>query len=241
MTPGRSLLIALASALVGVVAYFFLNELSCRHYTDPDVHNRLAGITFWVVFLAILFTLIFIIKAVYNVIKNPAIAVVVIVAGLLLVAAAIIPNFLRFSARANECEAKQNLLAIYAAYQSYHSQYQTYPSSPSIRVNGKTFNCLDITGWKPSSFIRYTYDCFGTAAYYPGWDGVGTPNPMACGLIDKATQVDFTVGACGNTDNDTTLDEWTIDNAKHLRHVLNDKTDKPESESEKKWWQFWRD
>jgi len=42
------------------------------------------------------------------------------------------------------------------------------------------------------------------------------------GIISTATKDSFTVAACGNVDADTTTDVWTIDDAKHLRNVIDD-------------------
>jgi type II secretory pathway pseudopilin PulG len=154
--------------------------------------------------------------------KNFAIAAIILgLAGL-----GIGPSILRFDARAKQSEAKQNLQAIYAAYQSYHSKYGTYPTSPSIQVGSTTYNCLNIVGWEPKGQLRYAYECEGTRVYWPGWD----MGRSAYYIYDKcsppitthATKDSFTIAACGNIDADATLDEWTIDDSKHLRNVVDD-------------------
>jgi len=159
------------------------------------------------------------------------IELMIVVAIIGILAAIAIPNFLRFQARAKQTEAKQNLGSIYTAYISYFSDISTYPSTASITVGAQTYNCLNITDWEPKGRLRYSYECFGnTPAYWPGWDeGVA---PIACSpaiVLSTAgggaiigTQIDFTVGACGNVDNDATQDNWTIDNAKHFQNTVDD-------------------
>jgi hypothetical protein len=147
----------------------------------------------------------------------------------------IVPNLLRFDARAKQTEAKQNLCEIYTAYQNYHSQYHTYPTSPSIKVGNNIYNCLNIAEWEPRRQLRYTYICNGKPAYWPGWDN--NMAPMNCGYSSsaRADKNSFTITACGNIDWDATQDEWTIDDAGHLRNVIDDVRDT--SISQKKWWQ----
>ena len=47
-------------------------------------------------------------------------------------------------------------------------------------------------------------------------------HPCHPGIVTSATKDSFTVAACGNTDNDETIDVWTIDDANHLRNVVDD-------------------
>jgi type IV pilus assembly protein PilA len=146
----------------------------------------------------------------------------ILVIVILLIILTAIPSFLQFDARSRQSEAKQNLWAIYEAYKVYHRKHHTYPISPSIQFGNTTYNCLNITGWEPKGQLRYTYECEGTQAYWPGWDGSGKPSPCSPPIATHATKDSFTIAACGNIDNDTTLDEWTIDDAKHLRNVVDD-------------------
>lgn len=136
-----------------------------------------------------------------------------------ILAAIAIPNFPRFSARETQSEAKQNLGAIYTAYTAYHSDYNTYPSAPFNTINGNTFNCLNVADWEPKGQIRYTYNCMNTAVFSPSVDG----HPCPPEIVTRADKDSFTVAACGNIDNDATLDVWTINNAKQLINVINDK------------------
>jgi hypothetical protein len=158
------------------------------------------------------------------------------------------PNFLRFGARSKQSEAKQNLRAIFTAYHAYHNNYHTFPSSPSIQVGNTVFNCLSIAGWEPKGQIRYNYNCMNTEVFspslyyyhqnnrYPCPPGIVTNtkkdrfaiaaechrSPCPPGIVTNVTKDGFTIAACGNVDNDTTVDVWTIDDAKHLKNVIND-------------------
>lgn len=128
-----------------------------------------------------------------------------------------IPNFIQFNARAKQSEAKQNLRAIYDAYEVYHRRSHAYPSSPSIQVGDTVYNCFSIAGWAPKGQIRNNYNCMNTEVFSPSYRNYSCP-----GTYTHATKDSFTIAACGNLDNDTTVDVWTIDDAKHLRNVVDD-------------------
>lgn len=128
------------------------------------------------------------------------------------------PNFLRFQARAKQSPAKFNLDAIYTAYQAYHSDYNTYPSSPSIQVGNTVYNCLSITGWKPKNSTRYNFNCMNIEVFSSSY--VDFPCPS--GTVTSASKDKFTFASCTNLDGDLTIDVWTIDEAKHLKNVIDD-------------------
>ena len=163
---------------------------------------------------------------------------VVVVAIILILAAIAIPNFLKFSARAKQSEAKQNLQAIYKAYQAYHSANGTYPIEPTIQIGVKTLNCFSAADWIPTGRIRNTYECMGVPVYWTSWD-TGTSEPQThCvpPIVTKATKDSFTVAACGNLDNDTFIDEWTINNQGELVNIFNDITNEAYNAHKKSWW-----
>jgi type IV pilus assembly protein PilA len=145
---------------------------------------------------------------------------IVLVIGIQILSADTIPSFIRFPARAKQSEAKQNLGAIFAAYQAYHSDHGTYPSAFSIQVGDMVYNCLSIAGWAPKGTIRYHYNCMNTGVFSPNTYLQDSPCPP--GIVTIATKDSFTIAACGNVDNDTTVDVWTIDDAKHLKNVIDD-------------------
>ena len=140
-----------------------------------------------------------------------------IFAGILVFLVILIPNFLRFNARANQSEAKQNLGAIYNAYAEYHKRHHTYPSTYLIEQGDTIFNCFNIAGWTPKGNIRYNYNCMDAEIFSPVTNNYHCPDIYT--IADKDS---FTIAACGNVDNDATVDVWTIDDAKHLRNVVDD-------------------
>jgi len=128
----------------------------------------------------------------------------------------VIPNIYRLPPKQNE--AKQNLKAIYSAYQQYHSDHHTYPSLPSIQIGNTIVNCLEIADWKPAGTIRYNYNCMSIEAFSPATND----SPCPPGIVTTATKDSFTIAACGNVDNDTTVDVWTINDSKKLKNVIDD-------------------
>jgi type IV pilus assembly protein PilA len=157
--------------------------------------------------------------------QSNTLSFIVIVSIVMTVLAIYIPNYLRFAARAKQSEARQNLMAIYSAYQSYHNFYHSYPSSPDIKKAESVYNCFTITGWRPKEddySRRSNYYCMNTEFFSPS----AMDNPCPKDIVTTATKDSFTVASCGNVDNDPTTDVWTIDDAKHLRNVMDDVWDK---------------
>ena len=154
----------------------------------------------------------------------------------LLILAIAIPNILRFSARAKQSEAKNNLGAAYTVYQAYHNSYHTYPSAPNIQTGATVYNCFvgwvpqndlyytiyakrqERSGWDTMNQIRYNYNCMNIEAFSPPINDSTCPP----GIVTHADKDSFTVAACGNVDNDTTVDVWTINDAKKLKNVVDD-------------------
>ncbi len=129
-----------------------------------------------------------------------------IIIGIL--AAIAIPDFLKFSARAKQSEAKSNLGAIFTTQVAYFGEYGTY---------GHTFEQL---GWGPEGDTSYSYylvdDVIPATKYGAG------PHVVPEDLKPYTTDQTFLVIAVGNIDNDSILDVWTMDDAKTLRNVVND-------------------
>lgn len=145
--------------------------------------------------------------------------IIILTIGLLM--ANVIPNFLRYPGRAKQDEAKHNLVAIFKAYQQYHSDHHTYPSAPEIQDGNTVYNCFTIAGWKPKDeWQRYNYYCMNTGVFSP--DAYSPNHPCPPGVVSTATKDSFTVAACGNVDNDTTVDVWTINDRKQLRNIIDD-------------------
>jgi len=146
------------------------------------------------------------------------IELMIVVAIIGILAAIAIPNFLRFQARAKQSEAKQNLGAIFTAYTSYFSDNNTFPGATTMVVGSGSFNCLAVADWEPKGTIRYNYNCMNIEAFSPATND----SPCTPAVPTNGTQIDFTVASCGNVDNDTTVDEWSIDTAKKLKNVIDD-------------------
>lgn len=122
----------------------------------------------------------------------------------------------------NTLEARVNLLTIYRAYRAYHNKYGTYPLYVEQKVGDEWFDCLSITGftpWPGVNRIRYNYGCMGAEVFSPGVND--TPCLYAAGTFESTVN-SFTVSACGNIDSDPVVDEWTINDAGVLRHVVDD-------------------
>jgi type IV pilus assembly protein PilA len=129
----------------------------------------------------------------------------------------VLPGF-RYRSNTKQSEAKQNLGALFTAYSAYHDDYGTYPLSPSVQAGRTTYNCLSIAKWEPRGQIRYNYNCMNTEVYSPPTND----SPCPPGIITSATRDSFTIAACGNVDNDTIIDVWTINDAKHIHAVIDD-------------------
>ncbi len=165
------------------------------------------------------------------------IELMIVVAIIGILAAIAIPNFLRFQARAKQSEAKQNLGAIFTSYVSYFSDSNSYPTTPTITVNGgAVYNCFEIADWEPKGRLRYNYDCAGATAAVGAVSGIlFQPKELVMQLAGcnvasgaggsaatAATNLGFTVAACGNVDSDAINDSWSIDDAKQLVNDCND-------------------
>jgi prepilin-type N-terminal cleavage/methylation domain-containing protein len=119
------------------------------------------------------------------------------------------PRFVVYQTRAKQTEARHNLEALYSLQMAYYGEHMEYGSS----------DCIRNLGWGPEGITRYTYGC--------GDQTTSTArNPS---LIDNcyvgpscSAVVDFTMCAAANIDNDTTLDNWSIDDAMNLTNVYSD-------------------
>ena len=129
-----------------------------------------------------------------------------------------IPMLYRSATRAKQGEAKWYLEEIYNDYSAYHRKHHTYPIAPSIQVGDTVLDCFQIVGWKPRGNIRYNYNCMNIEAFSPAVND----SPCPPGIVTAATKDSFTVAACGNIDNDTTVDVWTINDSKKLKNVIDD-------------------
>jgi len=120
-------------------------------------------------------------------------------------------------------EAETNLPAINAAQLSYFTNANTY--ADRAIVNSKRLDCFQLIHWKPTGPTRYSYYC--------GHDMLpnsqGSPLPLRPGRdwpfteLPSVSASGFTVFAIGNIDRDDFLDVWTINDTRHLSHLLDDR------------------
>jgi len=122
----------------------------------------------------------------------------------------------------NTLEARVNLLTIYRAYRAYHATHGTYPLFQWQMIGDEWFDCLSITGftpWPGVDRIRYNYGCNYIETFSPG---VNDAPCLEAIHFEENTVNSFTVAACANIDSDPIVDEWTINDAGVLRHVVDD-------------------
>jgi type IV pilus assembly protein PilA len=151
------------------------------------------------------------------------IELMIVVAIIGILAAIAIPNFLRFQAKSKQSEAKTNLGGIFTGQTSYLGEHDRYGSFAEI-------------AWAPiGSSQRYTY--------YSGSDGSGGSgdtdrvNPPASAgagawpggvtavgqTVPTATSPgQFTAGAVGNVDTDSSIDIWIMTEQRTLSNVSDD-------------------
>ena len=150
------------------------------------------------------------------------IELMIVVAIIGILAAIAIPNFLKFQAKSKQSEAKTNLKAIYTAETGYYGENNTY-------------NSFDKVNWIPVGTARYTYSLGSDNGITaptpgPGTSFVITPtgSTYTDGSFTGVTPArlvganSFLAGAVGNVDNDTDVDQWTINDNNALVNTLND-------------------
>ena len=142
------------------------------------------------------------------------IELMIVVAIIGILAAIAIPDFLKFQAKAKQSEAKQNLGAIFTTQISYFGEANTF---------GYGINCFTDIAWSPEGATLYSYFCDGqTISNRKGGTGTSGSPPTTPGPVVGSDDTGFTMGATGNIDNDSYIDEWTVDDAKHLINGHND-------------------
>jgi type IV pilus assembly protein PilA len=135
------------------------------------------------------------------------IELMIVVAIIGILAAIAIPNFTRFQSKSKQSEAKTNLKALYTAAKSYLAEKDTFDVG------------MDIMGFQPEPGYRYTYNyasTAGTKVY------TGTKDGTCVGCTSAVTATAFTACACGNIDNDTTIDSWSMNDANNLANSQDD-------------------
>jgi len=135
------------------------------------------------------------------------IELMIVVAIIGILAAMAIPDYLSFTARARQSEAKANLGGIFTAEVSYFTDTGMY----SDVFTNIPWGTIDASA-------RYTYD-LGTLPK-KGHAVQWVPDPAAD--APGASVTGFTALAYGNLDNDDTIDTWEINNDKLLSCKMDD-------------------
>lgn len=136
--------------------------------------------------------------------------IIIIVAILLLLVAIAIPDFLKYSVRYPQAEAKTNLGALFTRQMAYYDEYKTYAGGP---------DCFKLLNWTPEGETIYTFWC-DRDMIGPTKPGV---LPSLCKVQKAVTSASsFTLCAAGNGDKDAFVDEWIITDSKNLANIAND-------------------
>jgi type IV pilus assembly protein PilA len=143
--------------------------------------------------------------------------IVVAIIGLLTTIA--IPNFLTFQAKTRQAEAKAGLGAIFTA------------ATTVLLIDNGTY-AVSTIGQLPFSLSGVTkysfwYDVGGVPTPVPGSSAAHSPcdvSSVTTFVTPIATATGFTATSKGNIDNDTTCDEWSINDARALENPSNDVT-----------------
>jgi prepilin-type N-terminal cleavage/methylation domain-containing protein len=149
------------------------------------------------------------------------IELMIVVAIIGILAAIAIPNFMTYQAKARQSEAKVNLGGIFTTATSYFAENNTFSVASG-----------DTLGYKPAGSSKYMLYYGGTAntnTITPAFNAVAVPCnatapsavPIPAGSTSTST-TGFTAGAIGNIDNDSTCDEWEINDIRNLTNTRND-------------------
>jgi type IV pilus assembly protein PilA len=152
------------------------------------------------------------------------IELMIVVAIIGILTAIAVPNFLKLQGRAKQSEAKAHLKALFQAEKAFFQGHDRYS------------NLILEVGFLPERGNRYEY--FLDALTGPFDDRTGTlgtvgqtasgisvdvfkfppltPTAFACGSLTGIANGEFTGGAQGQIDDDSTLDQWTIATASRL-------------------------
>lgn len=174
--------------------------------------------------------------------------VVVAIIGVL--AAIAIPQYQKYQARARQSEAKISLAAIFTAERAHHAEHSSFSGclsniGYSIESGAKRYY---ITGFSDAATnggtcgptagtvcSAYTWDMNGsselsctagagvnyTAANAAAFSAAVTNNTDLDGSLDTSLSKDgFIGGAAGRISNVSTIDEWTITEAKRIRNTV---------------------
>ncbi len=136
------------------------------------------------------------------------IELMIVVAIIGIVAAIAVPNFLRYQAQSRQSEARANLSGIFISEMTFWGEQSRFSSTTDIG--------FQVAG----TSNRYTYRTHGTDT--TGADtgvvtinaGIGTVTPENTVLPSASSMTGFTATATANLDNDSTIDQWHVNDRK---------------------------
>ncbi len=139
------------------------------------------------------------------------IELMIVVAIIGILSAIAIPDFMKFTAKSKQAEARMNLGEIYICQISYFSIAGTFAGSD----NADGDDAFEQIGYEPKSQqnLRYTYlldDALLEAPHPPA----SLPGTL------QSTSTGFTAIAAGNIDNDPYVDVWAINDARDLQNRI---------------------
>jgi len=139
------------------------------------------------------------------------IELMIVVAIIGILASLAIPDFLKFTAKARQAEARMSLGSIYVCQMSYFGNTGTF-AGPDTSNGDDVFKQIGFEVKDPST-ARYSYLMD---------DGVilGLSPPAAFPASIASSDNGFTVIATGNIDNDPFYDVWGMNDAKDIRNML---------------------
>jgi len=143
------------------------------------------------------------------------IELMIVVAIIGVLAAIAIPNFLRYQAKAKQAEAKLALGDIFVrAVLTGNIQNGSYVITSIAALE------YGVSGTPKYS---YWYGVSGVPTAVPGGSTAAVPcNVNAAPALVESAATGFTAGARGNIDDDSTCDDWIINDIRVLTNTVND-------------------
>ncbi len=140
--------------------------------------------------------------------------IVVAIVGIL--AAIAIPNFLRYQAKSRQAEVKINLGGIFVAETSFYGEIGTFGSFQDIGFalagssNRYTYRSPPLGGNGACASYGSTF----TSCYIAAGTGGATAENTFVASGGSTNPIGFTATGTANLDNDSSIDEWHVNDIK---------------------------